>query len=473
MKSKRTKSKTKRKNASDSLSSLQKEIYELLGDNLDVKEKEKSKLGEVFTPVSMIETLYSHFPKSIWKNPKIKWIDPSAGIGNFSLVLFFHLMNGLKDKIPNPNKRSKYIIENMIYIVEINKKNSTICKSIFNKICKDASPNIYNGDFLKLNTEKIGWTSTFDCIVGNPPYNIDGTKNNGIKRAHIAFAEKGLNLISKNGFLAFICPPSYRENETQMNILFNKHNGYFRFIKIYGSTETNKLFNIQARVDSFIYQKNSSGQTLIIDEYDRMHKMNSLNINNHIPNFGFNIFKKLHKKVLQLGHLDAFRNTDMSSIKSNLFRYNGRYKILHLIISNGKRILKSNKKHYLTDTPKILVNGLGIPYVFYDRKGEYGPSQSPVVILKPNRNTVNFLQSPFFSFVAWGMKLTGNNNLPYLFDMIPNFENEHIRNFYKYFDLTSDEIKFIETNFEKHIFIDKDLIQNNNISKPTTKSKRK
>ena len=69
----------------------------------------------------------------------------------------------------------------------------------------------------------------------------------------------------------------------------------------------------------------------------------------------------------------------------------------------------------MTDTPKLLVNGLGLPYVYYD-KGEYGPSQTPIIVLKPSSKLVDFVKSDFFPFIAWGLRLTGNNNLPYLFD---------------------------------------------------------
>jgi len=115
----------------------------------------------------------------------------------------------------------------------------------------------------------------------------------------------------------------------------------------------------------------------------------------------------------------------MSSIKSNTFGCNGRNKVLHLIVEKGKRVFRTVKKHSLTSTPKLLINGLGVPYVYYDSKGEYGPSQSPVIVLKPSKNIVNLTKSKFFSFVAWGLRLTGNNNLPYLFKAIPNISKDH------------------------------------------------
>ena len=448
------------------MTKLREQIDTLIKENLTIKTNEKSEFGEVFTPIIMIETLYERFPKNIWSNSSYTWLDPAGGIGNFSLVLFFWLMTGLKDKMPNDTDRAKHIIEKMIYTAEINTNNVNICKKIFKKLCPTAKPNIHKGDFLKLNTTKpTNWPNKFNCVIGNPPYNIGGTGLEGSKRTHIIFTEHSLHLLEKDGYLAFICPPSYRETNSPMNKLFKDANGHFVFIKIYGAQETNKLFHIQGRVDGFIYQKDAKGSTIINDEYNIITNNVNIDLDNHIPNFGFTIFQKLYDKVAKLGHIDAFRNTEMSSIKSSTFGCNGRNKVLHLIVEKGKRVFKTVKKHSIQSTPKLFINGLGVPYVYYDAKGEYGPSQSPIIILKPKKNVVNLIKSDFFSFVAWGLRLTGNNNLPYLFNAIPDISKE--KNTYKTmsdikngFGLTNDEMKFIETHFHIYNYEDKDIIEN-------------
>jgi hypothetical protein len=443
---------------------LRNEINKLIEEHLPAKQKEKSELGEVFTPVSMIETLYNRFPKEIWSNSLYTWLDPAGGIGNFPLVLFFWLMDGLSKKIPNKTKRATHIIEKMIYIVEINPDNVAICKSIFKSLAPSAKPNIYQGDFLKINTTSLKWPHMFDCIIGNPPYNIGGTGLEGSKRTHIIFTEEGLKMLNKDGYLAYICPPSYRETDTPMNELFKKANGHFVFIKIYGAQETFKLFHIQGRVDGFIYQRDKSGTTIVDDEYGIVTTSVKLNLDRHIPNFGFTIFEKLYSKVAKLGHVEAFRNTEMSSVKANTFGCNGKNKVLHLIVEKGKRVFKTVKRHSLASTPKLLINGLGVPYVYYDRKGEYGPSQSPVIILKPSKNIANLVKSEFFSFIAWGLRLTGNNNLPYLFNAIPDISKES--NMYssmgeikKGLGLTEDEVKFIKEHFHVYEYKDVDIIE--------------
>ena len=58
-------------------------------------------------------------------------------------------MKTLKESIPNKQKRKKHILEKMIYMSELNKKNVLVCKQIFD-INDEYQLNLYNGDSLQL-----------------------------------------------------------------------------------------------------------------------------------------------------------------------------------------------------------------------------------------------------------------------------------------------------------------------------------
>jgi hypothetical protein len=60
-------------------------------------------------------------------------------------------MNGLESKIRNIENRKRHIMENMLYMSEINKKNVYVCRQIFG--CK-YNLNLYCGDSLSLDTEE-------------------------------------------------------------------------------------------------------------------------------------------------------------------------------------------------------------------------------------------------------------------------------------------------------------------------------
>ena len=51
--------------------------------------------------------------------------------------------------------------------------------------------------------------------------------------------------------------------------------------------------------------------------------------------------------------------------------------------------------------------------------GQYGATQVPVLITNPSKALVDFTQSKLFYYIMGGLKVTGNNNLPYMLEDIP------------------------------------------------------
>ena len=428
-------------------------ILQILESHIKIRNEKKQQFGEVLTPISVIDSIYNEFPKDVWKNKDLKWLEPSSGVGNFTVILFYKLMKGLEDIIKNPKERANHIVSSMIYMIEIDEENVKTCLNIFHTLCPSTKPNIWKGNFLDISS-KDGialehFPKEFDIILGNPPYNTAGTKRKGIKRVHVIFTERSLQSLKPQGILSFICPPNYRESNSIMNSQFLNKKGSFLFIKIYSSEDTYRIFKIQARVDAFIYKKGAIREkTKIIDEFN-IESHIKLDLTDSIPNFGYSIFDKLKKKVLELGYIKGHRTTEMTTVDRESFSA-GKHKLLHLIISEGRRIIKVSKKHSLEEKPKIFINGLGVPYVFYDKKGEYGCTQVPIVILNPTDTLSNLLQTKLFNFIAWGLRLTGNNNLPYILKSVPDIRNDisfKKKDINQYLSLTKKEIEFIEKNF--------------------------
>ena len=150
-----------------------------INSELKPKKKEKSTHGEVYTPLSVCNNMLDELDiayiktqgKSIFTNDKLKWFDPSVGIGNFPIVIYQRLMEGLP--IPNEEERRKHILEQMIYASELTEKNVFMYKKIF---CGDTYKlNIYKGDTLTMNIIKEfnlpNDFKGFDVVIGNPTYN--------------------------------------------------------------------------------------------------------------------------------------------------------------------------------------------------------------------------------------------------------------------------------------------------------------
>ena len=411
-----------------------KSVDAFLTHHMPIKTAEKGTHGEVFTPISIIDEMLAQLPQSVWSNPNLKWLDPACGIGNFPLKAiqggsgYPGLFQGLTKEFPNPQQRLKHICS-MITCYDINQKNIATLKKAFQQFYNN-TPTVHAADFLASST-----TDTYDIIMGNPPYNSGGTKRVGEKRLHVRFAQEAIVRLNLNGYLLFVCPPNYRQATSTMNTLFQQSPGYFKYIHTIGPDETHKLFRVQTRVDIFLWHNAPKKHTVIVDEYGIKTTVN-LDLTRHIPNFGHSIFEKLRKQPK--ANIHAVRSAEASTVSCKNFSKSGDYPTLHLIIEEGMRVIHRKTPHSLQTTPKIFLNGLGIPYVFYDKDGQYGPTQVPVVITNPSKSLVAFMNSKLFQVIVWGLRLTGNNNLSYVFDDVP-------AGFGKGIEWTKEEQEFIES----------------------------
>jgi hypothetical protein len=244
------------------------ELLELIDSCLKPKQKEKQENGEVFTPMclvfEMLDNLDKHYIKehgrSIFTELTFKWFDPASGMGNFPVAVYLKLMEGLKPQIPNDEERKKHIIENMLYMSELNKKNVFICHQIFN-VNSQFKLNLYEGDTLELNVVSE-WgvaLNSFDVILGNPPYNKGGIRSHtgkqlGDKNETIwtKFIEKSFELLKPDGFLAFINPLSWlKKSHSLHNEMLEKH---IVWLKLWDNIKSLATINGKIPISLFILQ---------------------------------------------------------------------------------------------------------------------------------------------------------------------------------------------------------------------------
>ena len=435
-------------------------LLEFINGELKPKEKEKKENGEVFTPISLVidmlnkldEAYIKEHGKSIFTEVGFKWFDPAVGIGNFPIIVYQRLMSGLSTQITNEEARRQHILEEMIYASELTPKNVFIYKKIF---CGDTYKlNLYEGDTLKMDVTKEfklpNSFTGFDVIMGNPPYNANGIKHQGDKNIYVYFATKSLNSwLKQNGYLLFIHPPVYRipnhkiqHTQTNLNEIYTTKK--ILCIKMFSIAETTKLMSVMMNVD-FIIIQNSPNDLLVKskskiidtegDEYEIQIKPNDF-----IPNFGLNIMKKIREKN-KSGNLELKLDSEMHAQKTT----GSKYKNIHGIISKGVKICMSDKKHKFFDIPKLIINGIGsYNYVFYDKNGEYGITQSPIGIINPSANTLQFIQSPLFHYIANSTKIIGNNfniKTSIFLPIIPeDIKIKDVNDLYNYFEFSKDEI---------------------------------
>ena len=230
------------------------EIEEYINKHLPVKNLEKAKYGEVFTPSALIKKMLAQLPTSCWSNPEFKWLDPCAGTGNFLIHVYQRLMEGLENAFPNKSKRSKHIIENMLYMVELNSKNCDICRQLFGQ-----GANIDCLDFLEYNKDIV-----FDCIIGNPPFQDDITISGagGKSKLYERIFIKSLTKLADNGYLSFLVPDNMISGNG--NVGYNELIKYdVQFVSL--NSEIQRHFpKIQQYICYFIMQKKIvKGKTVI------------------------------------------------------------------------------------------------------------------------------------------------------------------------------------------------------------------
>jgi hypothetical protein len=370
----------KTKSKKKSLIDKPKELLELIDDCLKPKIEEKKKFGEVFTPFKLINEMLdkldeyyrkSHKEKSIFSVKKFKWFDPANGMGNFPIAVYLRLMEGLKNKIKNKEKRKKHILEKMLYMSELNKKNVFICKQIFD-VENKYNLNLYCGDSLELNTIKQWNIEKFDVIIGNPPYQ-DGSGNRG--KGHTLwtkFVEKFINKINEKKYMSFIHPSLWRQAEHPLlDVIKSKQ---ILYLEIHDEKDGQKTFRCSTRYDWYILQNTKyKKKTKILGQDCKTYTVDLTTLN-FIPNDSFILLKKLidSKIKVEILHSRSDYGTDKKwtdKIEDSVFKYPCVYSVNRKNIPTFR--WSNTNKNGMFGIPKVIWGG-GATGFIVDKKGKYG-----------------------------------------------------------------------------------------------------
>jgi len=361
------------------------QLLQFVIDNLKPKEKEKKKNGEVFTPIilidEMLDKLDENYRKqhnsSIFADKSLKWYDPAVGIGNFPIIIYMRLMVGLADSILDEEERKTHIIENMLYMSELNPNNTLACKRVF---CGDKYKlNLYEGDSLKLDVTKEWGIEKFDIIIGNPPFQTDrkstlGT-NAGRGTLWDKFIFKSLDLLQTNGFLCYINPPPWRKPEHKLYPLMTRENQLL-YLHIYTVKQAKELFSVSQKFDLYIIEKTPKYKiTEIVDALNNKMEMD-LSDWAFLPNYNFDAIQKiLTRQGIDVIYSSSNYRTDKKNMSRTQTEKNI-YPVVHGIIKTGLVFWYSNdntKGHF--GVSKVLLNKNENQYPVNDFEGKYGMSQ--------------------------------------------------------------------------------------------------
>jgi len=323
------------------------------------------------------------------------------------------------------------IIDKIVY----NDKYSFLCNQIKRKY-----PGIVvmQGDFTEMEFDM-----KFDVIVGNPPYqgnNDKGTKQPKSHNLWSKFAEKGIELLNPNGFIAFVTPDSWMSPNSQLLKMFKDNS------LIWVDTEVGKYFTVGSSFTAWCVQKNKNTQTAVIDGL-------TVDITKlqYLPRNFAKTFP-MHDKVINSTHpkLDILCDTSChSDHKHNNFSdtQDTTYKYVTFHTNAQTKFCKKQSKDFLKS--KIVWTTSGYFKPFFSA-GNLGTSEVCQYILADSaeaQNILSYLDSKLYKFIVntgkWSGFLNGKvlSSLPKLASKI--WTDQEL---YQHFGLTQEEIDYVEAN---------------------------
>lgn len=449
----------------------------LIQNLLNIKNFENIKINNKFihshvnTPYSIVEQMVDLIPKEMFYNKDYKWLDPGCGYGHFSIVIYQRLFKCIRPFFVDEIKTHNHIVENMLYMVDINETMINYVKNLFGENC-----NAYCNDFLN-------WEPSikFDFIIGNPPYVI-GTKkvptNNELKKTNDGFTcwhlfiKHAVSILNENKYLSFIVPSIWmRIDKANMYYYMNSYN----ILKLicYNNTESNKLFNKECQTPTSIFllqnKKNNHNEKsiYIYDQIINEFILYRYILNEPIPMFGASLIQLLQPYTYKYGSLiDYVDKTNTPSRKANIVDVKDK----EHMYPNVKTCLLNKNKPYLVyqysniplgyhGIPKLILSHKMYGFSYYDREGNLGISSRDNYIICHLKNEEleilhNFFNSRFiillFECTRYRMKCLEKN----IFELIPNILKMHEFNFsLNFLFLQNNKImEFIETHIKKYEF---------------------
>lgn len=376
-----------------------KDVILMLREYVKVGEVEKKKFGEVMTPLELVKEMLATLPEDVWSNPNLKWLDPANGTGPYPMWVIYRLMKGLESWEPNEELRYKHIVENMIYVCELQPKNMFLYMCVTDP--KDEYKlNIYTGSFLEKGFDKhmkeVWNVDKFDIVMGNPPYNSNdsGTGNSIWQK----FLEKVENICNK--YVCFIHPSSWRmplregDKYYKASVIIKK---YAKEVNILKKERAFSFFNIPIRVDYYLldFKKSDQFTKIVIDGESKIRNINYISF---IPNSDFDTFEKIvsNKDMCEVIYSYTYdpRNKFISKDKSEIFKYT----LIHSTPKSGTRYVYSSRNdrgHF--GISKIIFGESGINDVIIDINGDYGMTQGAIGIKVSSIEEANNIKNAILS----------------------------------------------------------------------------
>ena len=186
--------------------------------------------GQVETDKRLALTMLKKIDPAMFKRDDTTFLDPFCGTGTFVALIVHKLLL---------EKHTKESIANRVYCVD---KDEAFCNMTREKIKVNFGidlKHVYNEDSLKKN-----YNMKFDVVIGNPPYQADGSSKRWIK--WVKFIEYGLDICK--GRLVYVTPNSWLGPGEGHELVFNN--------LVYANLNCSKYFNVGSTFSWYVLDKN-------------------------------------------------------------------------------------------------------------------------------------------------------------------------------------------------------------------------
>lgn len=308
----------------------------------------------------------------------------------------------------------------IIHKIVYNDKYSFFCNQIKRKY---PDITVIKGDFIELE-----FNMKFDVVVGNPPFQSteDGSKR---KKMWVQFAEKAIGMAE---YVAFVTPEVWQKD----NAKYFKDIGNLIKSKLVGYSNANKFFTVGEDIGYWIVDNNTTSPVTLIDN---------------------NMCSPIYKKMVRKGdkwHYRDFQQPHADDKKIFPSVADKEFNIPIYWTAKQVRYCRSTDVKYRGW--KVIVNNSGHYYSEEDPNKYSRIDNSMTVGLgawgikvaseDEGKNVLSWVRSKLYRVVVSKMKTGGFNN--------PFVELESLgvsklwtdTDIYTHFNLTQDEINYIEAN---------------------------
>jgi site-specific DNA-methyltransferase (adenine-specific) len=423
---------------------------------------------EVYTPLKLVDEILDKLPAEVWDRKDYKWLNPAVKNGVWLGAVTIRLVkNYLFKGIFNTEEEAlSYVLDNQIYGYTLSKGAlRTVNRVLYNNI--DYIGNIEFKNVLEENID-MKFDPSKTIVVTNPPFNPpsngdDKIKSRPIFHDHVAFVKEKIN----PKYYAAVIPSRWISTdhfEKFRDKMISSYN--MKYIKFYDTSQ--EIFGKEAAIDGgvcyFITDNNYNEDEIEIEHYGTRHSHSYKDygvipiVDTHIPldivdkiiNSGCDFMNTIYKNAqnIRSNHKtlegEAFENSTkvygsynkVSYISNNEITTNNlkdKYKVSFATTNGSWRT--NNTLVNLRIIPKGEATTMSLAFFYFDEE-------------EHAKNCFDYLNTKFARLMI-KLKQFNKNYTSGIFTWLPlldfskSWTDEEL---YKYFNLTQEEIDYIETN---------------------------